>query len=116
MEFLCENQVVDSCALKILGQCVQVSARVRQRRLDRKSTRLNSSHLVISYAVFCLKKKIKSMCSFCACCLELCSCPRINWTTFWWGGSTVRCWETTYEYSRCSSTFAGIFPTCVAQR
>src|SRR5256885_4146559 len=28
------------------------------RPLDRKSTRLNSSHLVISYAVFCLKKKI----------------------------------------------------------
>src|SRR5205807_8169922 len=27
------------------------------RSLDRKSTRLNSSHLVISYAVFCLKKK-----------------------------------------------------------
>src|SRR2546426_6704030 len=27
------------------------------RRQDRKSTRLNSSHLVISYAVFCLKKK-----------------------------------------------------------
>src|ERR1039457_5251794 len=26
-------------------------------RSDRKSTRLNSSHLVISYAVFCLKKK-----------------------------------------------------------
>src|SRR5256885_8616141 len=26
-------------------------------QLDRKSTRLNSSHLVISYAVFCLKKK-----------------------------------------------------------
>src|SRR2546426_4517993 len=35
--------------------------------LDRKSTRLNSSHLVISYAVFCLKKKKKktrtSVCS-----------------------------------------------------
>src|SRR5256885_10544360 len=31
---------------------------VEQRAaLDRKSTRLNSSHLVISYAVFCLKKK-----------------------------------------------------------
>src|SRR5438034_7290743 len=29
---------------------------------DRKSTRLNSSHTVISYAVFCLKKK-KSACS-----------------------------------------------------
>src|SRR5262245_65054187 len=30
----------------------------RPRRRDRKSTRLNSSHLGISYAVFCLKKKI----------------------------------------------------------
>src|SRR3989454_7822707 len=29
----------------------------RPAQLDRKSTRLNSSHLVISYAVFCLKKK-----------------------------------------------------------
>src|SRR3712207_7823002 len=29
------------------------------RRLDRKSTRLNSSHANISYAVFCLKKKKK---------------------------------------------------------
>src|SRR5436190_6806855 len=28
--------------------------------IDRKSTRLNSSHTVISYAVFCLKKKIKT--------------------------------------------------------
>src|SRR5256885_12745874 len=28
---------------------------------DRKSTRLNSSHLVISYAVFCLKKKKKRL-------------------------------------------------------
>src|SRR5256885_10298039 len=31
----------------------------RLKRTDRKSTRLNSSHLVISYAVFCLKKKKK---------------------------------------------------------
>src|SRR2546426_9401631 len=30
------------------------------RHQDRKSTRLNSSHLVISYAVFCLKKKKKA--------------------------------------------------------
>src|SRR5256885_6232763 len=30
---------------------------LRLTDLDRKSTRLNSSHLVISYAVFCLKKK-----------------------------------------------------------
>src|SRR5256885_5410012 len=31
----------------------------RAHEVDRKSTRLNSSHLVISYAVFCLKKKKK---------------------------------------------------------
>src|SRR5256885_8660877 len=30
-------------------------------QIDRKSTRLNSSHLVISYAVFCLKKKKKNI-------------------------------------------------------
>src|SRR2546426_8201339 len=29
----------------------------RMPQIDRKSTRLNSSHLLISYAVFCLKKK-----------------------------------------------------------
>src|SRR5256885_7656225 len=34
---------------------------------DRKSTRLNSSHLVISYAVFCLKKKKYD--SYADCCL-----------------------------------------------
>src|SRR2546426_1969128 len=34
--------------------------RPRARARDRKSTRLNSSHLVISYAVFCLKKKKKT--------------------------------------------------------
>src|SRR5690348_18183783 len=33
----------------------------RPRRRDRKSTRLNSSHPSISYAVFCLKKKIKAI-------------------------------------------------------
>src|SRR2546426_3120267 len=39
------------------------SARVWNEILkDRKSTRLNSSHLVISYAVFCLKKKKKNKC------------------------------------------------------
>src|SRR6266581_5833407 len=32
------------------------------RRIDRKSTRLNSSHPSISYAVFCLKKKKDSSC------------------------------------------------------
>ncbi len=32
----------------------------RELKRDRKSTRLNSSHVVISYAVFCLKKKKKT--------------------------------------------------------
>src|SRR5438552_9745006 len=32
----------------------------RRSRADRKSTRLNSSHQIISYAVFCLKKKKKT--------------------------------------------------------
>src|SRR5256885_12964194 len=45
-----------------------VGARRCQRRPrvvtgDRKSTRLNSSHLVISYAVFCLKKKTNNSCA-----------------------------------------------------
>src|SRR2546426_9182121 len=39
------------------GRPVRRPARVRDAGRDRKSTRLNSSHLVISYAVFCLKKK-----------------------------------------------------------
>src|SRR5256885_3172558 len=34
-----------------------LNQRLVRRAGDRKSTRLNSSHLVISYAVFCLKKK-----------------------------------------------------------
>src|SRR5215212_11352414 len=44
--------------LTALGVPVERSGWVGDRR-DRKSTRLNSSHLGISYAVFCLKKKKK---------------------------------------------------------
>src|SRR5256885_12884596 len=36
---------------------VHLDRLARYHLVDRKSTRLNSSHLVISYAVFCLKKK-----------------------------------------------------------
>src|SRR5256885_12245827 len=50
----------------IAGHCRPHSARMRstwasseRSAIDRKSTRLNSSHLVISYAVFCLKNKKK---------------------------------------------------------
>src|SRR5207248_5787004 len=39
------------------GQTLQATALVHEA--DRKSTRLNSSHRTISYAVFCLKKKTK---------------------------------------------------------
>src|SRR5438874_4443832 len=55
-----------SSALPPVGQKWSVARRVTSRRLtssgngarsDRKSTRLNSSHVEISYAVFCLKKK-----------------------------------------------------------
>src|SRR5690242_21621720 len=43
-----------------------------RRREDRKSTRLNSSHMSISYAVFCLKKKKKHYVKS----ASLCSCSR----------------------------------------
>src|SRR6266508_3874719 len=39
--------------------CSYFSSRSRNSAVDRKSTRLNSSHVAISYAVFCLKKKKK---------------------------------------------------------
>src|SRR2546426_5305013 len=43
---------------RALCDLLQRDARIARVALpDRKSTRLNSSHLVISYAVFCLKKK-----------------------------------------------------------
>src|SRR5699024_11762262 len=38
----------------------QIPDKETQREIDRKSTRLNSSHVSISYAVFCLKKKKKT--------------------------------------------------------
>src|SRR3970282_2840923 len=45
-------------ALAIVKDGAQGSG--RRAREDRKSTRLNSSHITISYAVFCLKKKTKN--------------------------------------------------------
>src|SRR5256885_15980727 len=57
----------DSFGLETLDKVKRLAPRVPiiiltgsdddQMALDRKSTRLNSSHLVISYAVFCLKKQ-----------------------------------------------------------
>src|SRR5258708_28874828 len=45
-------------ACKRIEHCLGVGSKCRwDREVDRKSTRLNSSHQIISYAVFCLKKK-----------------------------------------------------------
>src|SRR5438552_15883448 len=54
-------------ALPILYPCSRVARNWGNHRrqpvavVDRKSTRLNSSHQIISYAVFCLKKKKKKL-------------------------------------------------------
>src|SRR5690606_40846145 len=47
-------------ALVVRGAPRRVGEPGRRQRGDRKSTRLNSSHVKISYAVFCLKKKKKN--------------------------------------------------------
>src|SRR2546422_7313590 len=53
----------------VLADAADGGVRVEEVRQDRKSTRLNSSHGYISYAVFCLKKKqVRSV--------MLGSCPR----------------------------------------
>src|SRR5438034_1464936 len=58
------NQAVGPFPFRLGVSCDRMD-RLEQRRdpvgamVDRKSTRLNSSHTVISYAVFCLKKKNK---------------------------------------------------------
>src|SRR5437870_9976599 len=41
------------------GRTSETARKICARQLDRKSTRLNSSHVAISYAVFCLKKKMQ---------------------------------------------------------
>src|SRR5690606_41688176 len=41
----------------VQAQVLDLLAETKERGKDRKSTRLNSSHVKISYAVFCLKKK-----------------------------------------------------------
>src|SRR5256885_11467198 len=48
--------------VNIFEKAVQLfEGKIRPAVKDRKSTRLNSSHLVISYAVFCLKKKNQAL-------------------------------------------------------
>src|SRR5256885_12463574 len=50
-----DNAALKSATLHTIGAAGKIGGEIH---VDRKSTRLNSSHLVISYAVFCLKKKI----------------------------------------------------------
>src|SRR5689334_8977161 len=45
--------------LHVLRANLQLGELLQRVKIDRKSTRLNSSHSSISYAVFCLKKKIE---------------------------------------------------------
>src|SRR5205807_8507562 len=59
---ICNHRQRDLGGLRMAQQRARMSRGQRaflDFHLDRKSTRLNSSHLVISYAVFCLKKKKK---------------------------------------------------------
>src|SRR2546426_8480264 len=53
---VCDLEGPDEGTFVDLQQAARRDA-LRRADQDRKSTRLNSSHLVISYAVFCLKKK-----------------------------------------------------------
>src|SRR5256885_2938228 len=65
----------------------------RWGRLDRKSTRLNSSHLVISYAVFCLKKKKEYVKS-----------------TYRPRQTQHYCWRATYPLGYCSVSISALSP------
>src|SRR5256885_10272965 len=61
--YLCGNgAMIKEVKAGLVARGVDRKRQIRTEAfLDRKSTRLNSSHLVISYAVFCLKKKITSV-------------------------------------------------------
>src|SRR2546426_8010347 len=53
------HRVYNSAFMNMMRDEENAQYRLVLKNTDRKSTRLNSSHLVISYAVFCLKKKKK---------------------------------------------------------
>src|SRR2546426_6747615 len=57
------DALVGAAATDVGHGRVDIGVRGMRILRDRKSTRLNSSHLVISYAVFCLKKKNKTQSS-----------------------------------------------------
>src|SRR5690625_7099268 len=53
-----KQNITFSLGLKIIALLLVIPGWLTNNK-DRKSTRLNSSHVAISYAVFCLKKKIE---------------------------------------------------------
>src|SRR5690554_7345052 len=59
MNILSVEEISKSYGEKILFDQISFTV-LEKQRIDRKSTRLNSSHVRISYAVFCLKKKKKT--------------------------------------------------------
>src|SRR5258708_12594949 len=52
-----EGQVLQLLMRRLTNKEISNALSISERTVDRKSTRLNSSHQIISYAVFCLKKK-----------------------------------------------------------
>src|SRR5438552_5940294 len=56
----CHGATVCRAGAESLATCEKKYVRPPLGGRDRKSTRLNSSHQIISYAVFCLKKKTRS--------------------------------------------------------
>src|SRR5438034_7896947 len=54
------SAVPEASAPVAVSKSAQNQTKPAENNTDRKSTRLNSSHTVISYAVFCLKKKKKT--------------------------------------------------------
>src|SRR5690349_24241256 len=67
---------VDAEPVGVRDHRVGRPARVEQQ--DRKSTRLNSSHVEISYAVFCLKKKKRHRDHNSVCLFILCKCRSVH--------------------------------------
>src|SRR5947209_13270732 len=78
---------------EIAHELLELRAGQRHDEVDRKSTRLNSSHANISYAVFCLNKKRSLSCSH-----TRAASSRTPPTAGWWilftpAASSRKCWS-----------------------
>src|SRR5699024_12867635 len=63
--YICSSYIyncISTSKTSVMSFCkISINNIKKYRKIDRKSTRLNSSHVSISYAVFCLKKKKKTI-------------------------------------------------------